>query len=355
MVLSNRKGTTSSITDKIIDSVANLEKITDKNGNIMSQYIDNVREKMQSVVDEQTAKRLTVHEFGDMWVDNLANPTKAMIITDGVFAVANSKKENGDWDWRTIGTADKFTADSINAQWLGAGFIDTDKITIRSSDGGAVLSGNSFTISTADGFEATMSSDEGFKYIYNRDEFGNPYDYVILDHKGQKRYWHGQRIPSNFQFAKGQIYCHSVYGNCTDGAVELKGASWLEIAKLYNKILSDENLTDFEKYNLINTMIRCTATPITLENNAFGSGADFLACQFRTVDVGAFTVPKLIEIHSEGTEVVLGHNSKTFYFDGAMLLIEGSGGYVRENGSLNYCYGLNAAYDIAITSDIDYE
>lgn len=355
IVLSNHKNASASVTDKIIANTATLEKITDKKGNIMSQYIDNVREKMSSCVDAETAKRLTVHEFGDIWVDNLANPTKAMVITDGLFAVANSKKANGDWNWRTIGTADEFIADTLNAQWLNAGYINTDKITIRSEDGGAYLTGNCFTITTNDGFEATMSAEEGFKYIYKRDQYGNPYDYATFNHNGQKRYWHGHLIPSNFQFAKGTVHCKKGDNSRTFGAVELKGAAWMEIAKLYNKIVSDENLTNTEKSNLINSMIRCCTAPVSISDNAFNTGAIPLVCEFVTDKIGEFSVPRLLEIHSEGTSVNLGDETKKFYFDGAIMLIFGAGGYVREGGSRNLCYSIDAMYDIAITSDIDYE
>ena len=142
ITLSNHKDFSSNLSEKIVSGIASFDKILDSNGNIMSQYIDNVREKIQSQVQDATKKRLTVHKFGDIWVDNIENPTKAMMISDGIFAVANSKKANGDWNWRTIGTADEFLADKISAPWLDAGFINTDEITVRSADGTALLSGN---------------------------------------------------------------------------------------------------------------------------------------------------------------------------------------------------------------------
>ncbi len=354
--LSNHKDAGVSVTEKILDEAVALEKITDKNGNIMSQYIDNIRKKMQSQVDEETAKRLTVHEFGDLWVDNLANPTKAMVITDALFAVANSKKANGDWNWRTIGTADIFTADTINAEWLNAGYINTDKITVRSSDGNACLTGNEFTITTPDGFEAIMSADEGFKYIYSRDKSGNPYDYVTFDHNGQKRYWHGHMIPSTYQFAKGSVDCKKTSSTLVYGAIELKGAAWLEIAKLYNKILADKSLSDFEKYELISSMFQCSVTPVKITSQITGEGnAVVLENEIVTREVGDYVIPQIFEIHSTGTKVDMADQDQTFYYDGALMQYYGAGGYVRESGSYNRCYSLRANYDIAVTLDIDYK
>lgn len=43
------------------------------------------------------------------------NPTMAIQIKGAGFRIANTKKANGDWDWRTFGTAAGFTADEINA------------------------------------------------------------------------------------------------------------------------------------------------------------------------------------------------------------------------------------------------
>lgn len=354
VTLSNHRDSTVSITEKVLNEAITLEKMTDGNGNIMSQYIDNIRKKLQSCVDDETAKRLTVHQFGDMWVDNIENPTKAMVITDALFAVANSKKPNGDWDWRTIGTADEFIADTISANWLNAGYIDTDKITIRSSDGHALLTGNCFTITTADGFEATMSADEGFKYVFTRDENGNPYDYVTLDHSGQKRYWKGHRIPSTYQFSKGTVLSTKTTTKRVHGTIQLKGAAWLEIAKLYNKILADTTLTDFRKAELINTMIQCSVTPIKITDNMERYGAVVLENEIVTREIGDYTVPEFIEIHESGVSVDLWSEDETFYYDGAMLLYRGSGGYVRESGSTNNCYSLLAAYDVAVTLDVDY-
>ncbi len=354
--LSNHREATASLADKIVKETATLNKITDDKGNIMSQYIDNIRSKLQSVVDEETASRLTLHEFGDLWVDDIANPTKAMVITDALFAVANSKKANGDWDWRTIGTADNFTADTINAEWLNAGFINTDKITVRSENGNTVLSGDCFTITTPQGFEARVSAKDGFRYIFARDSQGNPTDYITLDHKGQKRYWKGHLIPSAYQFAKGLVECEKTTDTLVYGAIELKGGAWTEIARLYEEILADTSLTNNEKSVLINSMFQITVTPDKITGKVSGDGAVVvLENEIVTKEVGNYVIPHLYPISASGTKINLGSEERTFYFDGALLLYYGAAGYVRTNGSYNRCYSLRAAYDIAVTLDIDYE
>lgn len=354
IVLSNHKDAGTTISDKILSGISTLEKITDKSGNIMSQYIDNVREKTQSEVENSISKRLTLHQFGDIWVDNVDNPTKAMVISDGIFAAANSKKANGDWDWRTIGTADGFMADTINAPWLNAGYIDTDKITIRSADGNACMTGNEFRITTKDGFEATMSADEGFKYIYKRDDYGNPYDYTVFNHEGQKRYWHGNLIPSTYQFAKGIIQGDPDYNSL----IELKGAAWQEVAKIYNKILNDSSLTDTQKKELLGQMIRASTTPTRITSSMSGSGAVILRNEFINHQFSDnTTVPMLYEVKKSGTSFTLGRNyNVVLKYDGAAMMYYGCGGYVRGVGLAdNLCYCIETVYDIAATLDIDYE
>lgn len=49
------------------------------------------------------------------------NPTKAIQFKGGAFRIANSKLPNGDWNWRTFGTGDGFTADVINAGEIRGG------------------------------------------------------------------------------------------------------------------------------------------------------------------------------------------------------------------------------------------
>lgn len=356
LVLSNHREASVSVADKILSDIAKLDRIMDKSGNVMSQYIDNVLEKTQSQVDEAVAKRLTVHSFGDIWVDNTEAPTKAMVISDGVFAVANSKKANGDWNWRTIGTADNFIADTINAPWLNAGYINTDEITVRSADGNASLSGNRFIITAADGSEAEMSADSGFKYIYKRDSNGNPYDYVIFNQKGQQRYWHGCKIPCTYQFAKGTVKCKRTTDTTTYGLIQLKGAQWKEIAKVYNAILNDTSLADSEKYALISQMISCSVAPTRITDKVGTEGAVIIDNEIVAQELGAYSVPKLIETDSSGTVIDLRNEDKLVTYDGAALLYYGTGGYYRSVGSsMNRCYSVEAVYDIAVTLDIDYE
>ena len=50
-----------------------------------------------------------------------SNPTMAIQLKGAGFRIANSKLSNGDWDWRTFGTGDGFTADCLNVGTIRGG------------------------------------------------------------------------------------------------------------------------------------------------------------------------------------------------------------------------------------------
>lgn len=65
------------------------------------------------------------------------DPTMAIQLNGAGFRIANSKKSDGTWDWRTFGTGDGFTADLINVGVLRCGdnVIDLNSGTITLLDG----------------------------------------------------------------------------------------------------------------------------------------------------------------------------------------------------------------------------
>lgn len=57
------------------------------------------------------------------------SPTKAIQLGGGGLRIANSKRANGEWDWRTFGTGDGFTADLIQTGRLMASLIKVGAIS----------------------------------------------------------------------------------------------------------------------------------------------------------------------------------------------------------------------------------
>ncbi len=103
-------------------------------------------------------------------------------------------------------------------------------------------------------------------------------------------------------------------------------------------------------------MVRCSVTPTKITSKMTqGDGAVVMENEIVSQEIGEFSVPRIYEIKESGTELDLGSTDETLYYDGAAILYYGAGGYLREDGSKNVCYSLQAVYDIAVTLDIDYE
>ena len=66
------------------------------------------------------------NEAGNLVFES-ADGMSAMTLTGNGFAIANSKNEWGEWNWRTFGTGDGFTADEITT-----GFLSADRIQVNS-------------------------------------------------------------------------------------------------------------------------------------------------------------------------------------------------------------------------------
>lgn len=113
------KYTTAGLLVDFMRTGSTVDRVTTGIGELNPAWFENIKAKLQTFFNEKLQKAI-MHRYGDIWVDNPENPTKAMgIIADG-FAIANSKDANGDWEWKTFGTADGFVADLIVAGILEA-------------------------------------------------------------------------------------------------------------------------------------------------------------------------------------------------------------------------------------------
>jgi phage minor structural protein len=133
VVLANFRNNIGKLLAGLAESRNKLNALTTQQGKIKAAWLENIMSKLQTEIQAGLTKKVVSHDYGDIWVDDLENPTKAMAIVNGMFAIANSKKENGDWNWRTFGTGDGFTADLINAGIIRI----AESLTIE-NDGGTV-------------------------------------------------------------------------------------------------------------------------------------------------------------------------------------------------------------------------
>ncbi|MDP4133998.1 MAG: phage tail protein [Bacillota bacterium] len=122
-----KQSSTGGMLSGLVGSKKTVDKVTTKDGKLNPSWFQNIKSKLQTFINGGL-KNAVMHNTGDIWVDDEKNPTMAMGIIAGGFAVANSKTESGDWDWRTIGTADRFIADEVDAKWIYAGSVSANQI-----------------------------------------------------------------------------------------------------------------------------------------------------------------------------------------------------------------------------------
>lgn len=146
---------TRSISKVMADQAASLNWVRDHAGSwdaaasLRTSYIEGVIAGLNSILNAtggyvyyEPGEGLTTY---DKPKDQ--NPTMAIQIKGGGFRIANGKKSNGDWNWRTFGTGDGFTADVItagtvrggNSYWnLATGDLLFKQGSISSADGKSV-------------------------------------------------------------------------------------------------------------------------------------------------------------------------------------------------------------------------
>ena len=114
-----------------LDSLLNWRRgiwdtVGDSNGPVATSRLEGIIDALQNQVRAGTGSVTITDSEGILIVDDETTPTKALRLLGGIFAIANSKDPvTGDWNWRTFGTGDGFTADLINVGTLAA-----DRVTV---------------------------------------------------------------------------------------------------------------------------------------------------------------------------------------------------------------------------------
>lgn len=120
-----------------------IESLKDKQKNMTLSFNDRVTKAMTDAMFNQDGYNYELkqgNEYGlpagyysfDREIDD--NPTKVIYVGAGTMAIANSKKSNGDWNFRTFGTGDGFVADL-----LVAGMIRGGKVRWNLEDGTFII------------------------------------------------------------------------------------------------------------------------------------------------------------------------------------------------------------------------
>lgn len=119
-----------SLRDK--QSIWDRVNIIDENGMISGDHLTALMEQINDEIN-MDGGYVYISDKGDGIITYNKpidqNPTKAIQIKGGSFRIANGKKSNGEWNWRTFGTGDGFTADLMTTGTLQADLIKTFTVT----------------------------------------------------------------------------------------------------------------------------------------------------------------------------------------------------------------------------------
>lgn len=118
---------------RITDETIKIDDIQTKLGQKSGEWDDKLKEgdpvqtswlegeinALQNAVKAGGGSVTITDNDGILIVDNEANPTKALRLLGGLFAIADSKDSvTGDWNWRTFGDGGGFTADEIKTGFM---------------------------------------------------------------------------------------------------------------------------------------------------------------------------------------------------------------------------------------------
>ena len=226
VVLANFKDTIGGVFEEIQKSQNIIKRITNKRGDVEDQYIESVRETKSVLFNEALVKKTVMHDYANMWVDDVDNPTSVVALVDGMFAIANERGEDGNWNWRTVVDGNGLIADSVVSNWVYAGEIDasqisagtinTSLITICSEDGKMVISSDSINMTATDGTGLTISPENGLVYNHTVDEDGTPLVSTVVNREGCGKMYSDGSDTTYFKEYIDKLYFDTMGGSSSD-------------------------------------------------------------------------------------------------------------------------------------------
>lgn len=195
------------------DKKANM--VIDDNFKINADYIDGEITHLVGDIEKGQGSVTITDENGIMIVDNKENPTKALRLLGGIFALANEKNQDGSWRWRAFGTGDGFTADEINGGTIRAGVVLADGVIVGTTTLGDVAEDAEQAINSVDEHTADESPHNLPSYCKMQSDGFKVYDQynALRCHLGQYASGeYGLRIVDGIIEANGILYDKTAYG-----------------------------------------------------------------------------------------------------------------------------------------------
>lgn len=139
--LLNKVSTNSEYWDRIIAATSAL-------GNILTNKLEgSINTALNSIAGSEGRMYWEDGKFICRDGKTDAESTMAMLLSPAGFMIADSKRDDGSWNWRTFGTGAGFTADEIIAGTLRAIAIEGVSITASTLTGGTIIGAHLFGVS----------------------------------------------------------------------------------------------------------------------------------------------------------------------------------------------------------------
>lgn len=185
-----------------------IKDVTNEQGNLITDRLEgSINNAMNAIFGGEGTMEIIdgTIMFRDKATDELS--TMAMRINYGGIAIADEKKADGSWDWRTFGTGHGFTADYMNTGTLSA--ITIDGVTITATD----ITGGTVTGATIDGGTINGVTING-SIIYVGDKSSG--NYIELSPNNPIKVWQNGKVVSSLGYSAiggGNVTIYDAHGD----------------------------------------------------------------------------------------------------------------------------------------------
>lgn len=191
-------------------------KAISENGTFFSELIEGEINTLQNTVRAGLGSVTITDNNGILITDQptIEASTKAIRLLGGVLAISNQKDVNGNFVYRTFGDGDGFVAD-----YLIAGVINTDQISLQSADGKLNIVTNGITIEHDDGSKSILNA-SGLKVEHKID------DYSLFNADGFFRVIDGETLEYISAIRVGATTESDTNWSSGHYKIELRGKRW---------------------------------------------------------------------------------------------------------------------------------
>lgn len=169
-----------------------------------------------------------------------AESTMSMLLSPAGFMIANSKLDDGNWNWRTFGTGAGFTADEIIAGTLRAIAIESVSIIASTITGGKII-GTQFLGGSLNIADKYIVDSDGHVQMLGEITWGADNSPVKVKYSSDNKNWH-YNFESNDTFAKysydgGLTWTEGIKIRGTDGINGVPGQNGADGQTYYTWIV----------------------------------------------------------------------------------------------------------------------